>query len=258
LLVVPCIAAAQFTVHVAIHQPATAAAIGQVAKIVPVAQSTEAQKAAPETITLLTQDGEVTLTTDNPPKVGDVITANGRRMKIVAIDPQGQYKTYTFRNATDPAASGEDKYRTYAFRSNVDPGGNAENGGTVILNNRGYAQEAEQDQGSTERREPEGQLSEQEIHAQRLMEHALLEAHAQRQAELVRQAKIPMDQAIQIALRETPGTVVEARLIGERGTVTYFISILKQNGTGNEIAYVLVNALDGRSMMKTGERKQER
>jgi uncharacterized membrane protein YkoI len=126
------------------------------------------------------------------------------------------------------------------------------------LNNRGYAQEAEQDQGSTERREPEGQLSEQEIHAQSLMEHALLEAHAQRQAELVRQAKIPMDEAIQIALRETPGTVVEARLIGERGTVTYFISILKQNGTGNEIAYVLVNALDGRSMMKTGERKQER
>ena len=65
-----------------------AAATGQVAKIVPVSQSTEVQKSAPATITLLTKDGEMTVTTDHPPKVGDVITADGRQMETpVVLEP---------------------------------------------------------------------------------------------------------------------------------------------------------------------------
>ncbi len=270
LLVVPCIAAAQFTVHVAIHQPATAAAIAQSsAKIVPDSQSTETQKAAPKTIKLLTQDGEVTLTTEAQPKVGDEIIVSDRRMKIVAIDPQGQYKTYTFKNAAAAAPGGEGnaRHRVYAIKGNIDTGANPENGETVVANNKGYASEAGQEQGSAaERREPvervvrdgvEGQLSEQEIQARRERENVERAARAQRQIELARQAKITMDQAIQTALHDSPGTVTEARLTGERGVPTYIVVILQQNGTENTIARLLINAVDG-SVITSNKWGQER
>jgi beta-lactamase regulating signal transducer with metallopeptidase domain/uncharacterized membrane protein YkoI len=266
LLVVPCIAAAQFTVHVAIHQPATAVALEQnSAKVVKVSQSTEAQKTPPQTIKLLTKDGEVTVTTDNPPKVGDVISADHHRWKIVSINPEGQYTAYTFKNATGPASGEEAKaqYKTYVFK---DPGSGAENGGTVVVNNKGYAY-AEQDHGSSaERRDfveravregVEGQISEQEALARRKQERVEEAAQAQRQIELARQAKITMDQAIQTALHDSPGTVTEARLVGERGVPTYIIVILQQNGTENTTARLLINAMDG-SIMTSNKWGQER
>jgi beta-lactamase regulating signal transducer with metallopeptidase domain/uncharacterized membrane protein YkoI len=269
LLVVPCIAAAQFTVHVAIHQPATAVALGQGhVKVVPVAQSTEAQKAAPETIKLLTQDGEVTVTTDHAPKVGDVIRADHHRWKIVSINPEGQYTAYTFKSATDPASGEEGKaqYKTYVFKGNGDPGSGGENGGTVVVNNKGYAY-AEQEHGSSEeprervklavQGEVEGQISEQEALARRKQERVEQAARAQRQIELARLAKITMDQAIQTALHDSPGTVTEARLIGERGVPTYFVVILQQNGTENTTAKVLINAVDG-TIMTSNKWGQER
>jgi len=270
LLVVPCIAAAQFTVRVAIHQPATAAAIAQSsAKIVPVSQSTEAQKAAPETIKLLTQDGEVALTTNNPPKVGDVITTNGRRLKIVAIDPEGQYKAYILKNTTEPASYVEDKgqYKTFVFKGNADPGTEAENGRTEVLNNKVYAQAAGQDQGSTAERheyvkiavqnEVEGQVSEQEMLARRKQERFESVRQEIRQIRLAQHAKITMDQAIQTALHDSPGMVTEARLVGEEDNPTYIVVVLQQNGTKDTIIKLLINAVDG-SVITSDKWGQER
>lgn len=81
--------------------------------------------------------------------------------------------------------------------------------------------------------------------ARRGMEESELQARTHRQTELARMAKIPIEQAIQTAQRNTPGTVIEARLIGERGTATYLVSILTQKGDQNSTVYVLVNAVDG-------------
>ena len=86
------------------------------------------------------------------------------------------------------------------------------------------------------------------------VEEAMRATFAASQLELARQAKIPIDQAIQIANRQAPGIVMEARLIGERGTVTYLVSILQQNPNGNEMVHVLVNAVDG-SILDTGTKK---
>jgi uncharacterized membrane protein YkoI len=74
-------------------------------------------------------------------------------------------------------------------------------------------------------------------------EEAELQERAQRRAELARLAKIPIDQAIQIAQRDTPGTVVEAQLIGERGDPMYLVSILPSDG--GKTASLLINAVDG-------------
>jgi len=269
LFVVPCIAAAQFTVHVAIHQPATVAATGQVAKIVPVSQSTEVQKAAPEKITLLTKDGEMTVTTDYPPKVGDVITTDGHRMKIAAIGPQGQYKAYILKNTTEPAAYVEDKgqYKTFVFKGNAAPGTGAENDGTVALNNKGYAYAAGQDQGSAAERheyvkiavhsEVEEQISEQEMLARRKQERVEEVRHEIRQIRLAQHTKITMDQAIQTALHDSPGMVTEARLIGEEDNPTYIVVILQQNGTKDTIIKLIINAVDG-SIVTSDKWGQER
>jgi len=74
-------------------------------------------------------------------------------------------------------------------------------------------------------------------------EEAELQERAQRRAELARLAKIPIDQAIQLAQRDTPGTVVEAQLIGERGDPMYLVSILPSDG--GKTASLLINAVDG-------------
>src|SRR5258708_5102191 len=306
LFVVPCIAAARFAVHVAIHQPAMAAAIAQAgaASTVPASQSNQAQPAAPEPLKLLTPNGEMTVLTDYRPKVGDILIAGSKRLKITGIDPQGQYSALMLKGrarsgplTAEAIVKKGDLYvleqSQYVMdqsqephakaREHAEPTAREKYDGEVLIQIRQLQEQLERaeraarekpgDESSEQlaqaqerleraKRAPHekhaGELSEQEIKERRLMERAILEARAQRQAELVRQAKIPIDQAIQIALRETPGTVVEARLIGERGTVTYFISILRQNGTENETAYVLVNAVDGSSVIKASERKQER
>lgn len=94
--------------------------------------------------------------------------------------------------------------------------------------------------------------AERKAHQER--EEVELQARAQRRAELVRLAKIPIDQAIQIAQRDTPGTVVEAQLIGERGSPVYLISILPpEGGKGTP---VLVNAVDG-TIIKIKTREEQ-
>jgi TonB family protein len=81
------------------------------------------------------------------------------------------------------------------------------------------------------------------------------EQEARQQAELARQAKISMDQAIQIAVSQSPGKVFECSLVGERweGTgelakpsvVLYHVVILTGDESKPTTTHVLVSALDG-------------
>ncbi len=198
-----------------------------------------------------------------------MITTDGRRMKIAAIGPQGQYKAYILKNTTEPAAYVEDKgqYKTFVFKGNAAPGTGAENGGTVALNNKGYAYAAGQEQGSTAERheyvkiavhsEVEGQISEQEMLARRKQERVEEVRHEIRQIRLAQHTKITMDQAIQTALHDSPGMVTEARLIGEEDNPTYIVVILQQNGTKDTIIKLIINAVDG-SIVTSDKWGQER
>ncbi|HEY6250712.1 MAG TPA: M56 family metallopeptidase [Candidatus Angelobacter sp.] len=230
LFVVPCLAAAPFAVRVVIHQPALAGATGQTGSVAPVSLSNEQPQAAAETITILTPDGPVIASQVHAPKVGDVVTVGDRRLKIVALGPQGQYRA---RVLGSEASSGlAEKPQNVQARLRERAEGNG-----------GDAQA--------------GEPSEQERVAREKRERAEREERSQRQAELARQAKITIDQAMQIAQHEAPGTVVAARLIGEPGgPPTYFISILQQNGTKTDTVYVLVNALDGSVMPKSGGKQE--
>jgi len=77
----------------------------------------------------------MTVTTDHPPKVGDVITTDGRRMKNAAIGPQGQYSVHPQEHQRSLPAYVEDKgqYKNFRLKGNAAPGTGAENGGTVAF-----------------------------------------------------------------------------------------------------------------------------
>lgn len=88
------------------------------------------------------------------------------------------------------------------------------------------------------------EAEEAELKARQEREEVELQERAQRHAELARLARIPIDQAIQIAQRDTPGTAVEAKLTGERGgPPMYLVSILPPDG--GKTTPLLVNAVDG-------------
>ena len=92
-----------------------------------------------------------------------------------------------------------------------------------------------------------------------------LGAKATMQAALVNLARIPMDQAIQIAISRQPGKVLACSLVGEHweapgklakdGMVLYHTIIISGDDSNPVITHVLINALDG-SVVKT--EKQER
>lgn len=75
------------------------------------------------------------------------------------------------------------------------------------------------------------------------------------QAALVRLARVPMDQAIQIATSQNPGKVLECSLNGEHweepgklaknGVVFYHVVILSENANEPSTNHVFVNAIDG-------------
>ena len=87
-----------------------------------------------------------------------------------------------------------------------------------------------------------------------------LKARDSMQAALVRLARIPMDQAIQIATSQSPGKVLECSLNGEHweepgklakdGVVFYHVVILSTDENEPATNHVLVNAVDG-TIIKT-------
>jgi len=99
----------------------------------------------------------------------------------------------------------------------------------------------------------------------RLSQESERRKEQQGRLELARQAKISMDQAIQIATSRVPGKVLECSLVGERwkeegelakpSLVLYHVVILSGDDA-NPVAYhVLINAVDG-SLFRT--EKEER
>jgi uncharacterized membrane protein YkoI len=96
-----------------------------------------------------------------------------------------------------------------------------------------------------------------------------LEAKATMQAALVNLAKIPMDQAIQIATSSQPGKVLSCSLVGEHweapgklakdGMVLYHTVIISGDETNPVTTHVLINAFDGTVIkVEKEERGKER
>jgi TonB family protein len=93
------------------------------------------------------------------------------------------------------------------------------------------------------------------------------ELEVRKRAELARQAKISMDQAIQIATSKVPGKVLECSLVGERWSgpgelakpslVLYHVTILSGDEVTPITMHVLVNASDG-SIFKTEKEERKR
>jgi beta-lactamase regulating signal transducer with metallopeptidase domain/uncharacterized membrane protein YkoI len=86
-----------------------------------------------------------------------------------------------------------------------------------------------------------------------LMAHRKLEREkmAKRQAELAKLANITMQQAIQIAMSQQAGTVMECRLIGERPSgekdqVFYILTIVSGDEQESASTRMLISAVDGR------------
>lgn len=87
------------------------------------------------------------------------------------------------------------------------------------------------------------ELSEQERREREQLER---EKKAKRQAELAKKATVTMQQAIQIAMSQQTGTVLECRLVGERDDVFYHTQILSGDEPETTITHLLISALDGR------------
>src|ERR1043166_4889909 len=66
-----------------------------------------------------------------------------------------------------------------------------------------------------------------------------------------KRAKISMDQAVQIATSQYPGTALQCNLIGEREDKVFYHLMIVSGEEGNTtINHVMVNAIDG-SIVKT-------
>ena len=96
--------------------------------------------------------------------------------------------------------------------------------------------------------EREAKERDPELMARRKLER---ERMAKRQAELAKKANITMQQAIQIAMSQQSGTVMECRLIGERAAgekdqVLYILTIVSGDEPESASTRMLISAVDGR------------
>jgi len=78
---------------------------------------------------------------------------------------------------------------------------------------------------------------------------------ARHQAELLKEAKITMAQAIQFATYHQPGTVLECRLGRERDDVVYHVVIVSAEGTESANTHVQISAIDGRVIRSEKEER---
>src|SRR5262245_23994200 len=98
------------------------------------------------------------------------------------------------------------------------------------------------------RAEREAKERDPELMARRKLEREMM---ARRQAELAKKANITMQQAIQIAMNQQSGTVMECRLIGERPAgerdqVFYILTIVSGDEPESASTRMLISAVDGR------------
>src|SRR5262249_41990422 len=98
------------------------------------------------------------------------------------------------------------------------------------------------------RAEREAKERDPELMARRKLEREMM---TKRQAELAKKANITMQQAIQIAMSQQSGTVMECRLIGERPAgekdqVFYILTIVSGDESEGASTRMLISAIDGR------------
>jgi uncharacterized membrane protein YkoI/biotin carboxyl carrier protein len=108
-----------------------------------------------------------------------------------------------------------------------------------------------------ERAEREAKERDPEFMARRKLER---ENMARRQAELAKKANITMQQAIQIAMSQQSGTVMECRLIGERPAgekdqVFYILTIVSGDEPESASTRMLISAVDGRVVKTWNDEK---
>lgn len=117
-------------------------------------------------------------------------------------------------------------------------------GGVMVRQNSREQDEARAKAESAEERA----RAEREEMTPELKEKIAQELQARRKAMLqnAREAKITMDQAIQIALGQQAGAVVESRLARERDQATYIISVLSGDEQTATTTRFLISALDGK------------
>jgi uncharacterized membrane protein YkoI len=104
-----------------------------------------------------------------------------------------------------------------------------------------------------ERRAAEARMREEKERAERESQDPEIVAHrkaereamAKRLADLAKEAKISMQQAIQIATSQYPGTVLNSRLARERDQPWYILSIISDNGAQTTTTLVVMSAIDG-------------
>ena len=94
------------------------------------------------------------------------------------------------------------------------------------------------------RAEHEANARDLELIGQRRLQHNIMSIH---HWEAAKKANITMQQAIQIAMSQQPGTVMQCRLIieqlaGERDQVFYILTIV----SNDEPKTMLISAVDGR------------
>ncbi|HEY7182354.1 MAG TPA: M56 family metallopeptidase [Blastocatellia bacterium] len=93
------------------------------------------------------------------------------------------------------------------------------------------------------RAELEAKERDPELMAHRKLEREMM---ARRQAELAKKANITMQQAIQIAMSQQTGTVMECRLIGELDQVLYILTVVSGDEPAGPSTHMLISAVDGR------------
>jgi len=107
------------------------------------------------------------------------------------------------------------------------------------------------------RAELEASVRDMELIGQRKLEHEIMSSYqwepAKKEniAELAKKANITMQQAIQIAMNQQPGTVTQCRLIseqpmGERDQVFYILTIVSGDEPKSPSITMLISAVDGR------------
>ncbi len=127
-----------------------------------------------------------------------------------------------------------------------------------------FSQDPQQEARQKEELRAEARMKEEHARAERESQDPEIQAHrraereamAKRQAELVKEARITMQQAIQIANSQYLGTVLESRLVREfQDKACYALTILFDNGAETTTTRVFLSAIDG-SIIKAV--KQER
>lgn len=258
-LAVPCLAAAPFALRVNINSQRSAVASPEVTVARPTASATPQQDAVQEA-----------------KRAKEEAEQKEQRERSVARDAKAEYQGQVYevrlRNGQEAGNVGvaytvqlqpwqdtkeirEKIERMVKEVSEKDPTLNPKEAREIVMEMLTEARMREtRMREELDRVREERAVQDPEIIAHRRAER---EAMAKQQAELAKEARITMPQAIQIVTNQYPGTVLESRLVreGPQHQASYILTILSDNGVETTTTRVLMSAIDGSII---NARKQER